>query len=335
MPYIYKKIIQGKPYYYLRVSKRVKGKVIVKDIAYLGSDISKIEPKLRKLPVIYKEEVRKAYRNIKKYIESEYYLKRIKKLRLKEDKYLEKDMLDKVEAIKEHFNKKFLKLDEKTVDEAYKNFLIDFAFNTTSLEGNTITLTEADRLLRENLTPKDKNLREVFDLQNTEKVFFEIINSKDELDNKFIVSIHDKLMGNIDARKGYRSHDIRVFKSAFEATPFIYIKADMGILLKWLKKYEKKLHPLVLAGIFHQKFEKIHPFSDGNGRTGRMLLCYILIKEKYPPLIIKKSRRADYLDALAKGNNIDLNNIEPKFYNKLVNYIAEELIDSYWNNFMV
>ena len=243
--------------------------------------------------------------------------------------------MDKVEAIKEHFNKKFLKLDEKTVSEAYKNFLIDFAFNTTSLEGNTITLMEADRLLRENLTPKDKNLREVFDLQNTEKVFFEIINSIASLDNEFIVSVHDKLMENIDTRKGYRQHDIRVFKSAFEATPFVYVKADMGILLKWYRKYEDELHPLALAAIFHQKFEKIHPFSDGNGRTGRMLMIYILMKKKYPPLIIKKSRRADYLNALAKGNNVDLNNIEPKFYKELVNYIAEELDDGYWNNFMV
>ena len=335
MVYIYKKIIQEKPYYYLRISKRIKGKIIVKDIACLGSDVSKIEPKLKKLPVIYKKEVRKAYRDIKKYIESEHYLKKIKELKLKEDDYLEKDLLDKVEAIKEHFNKKFLKLDEKTVSEAYKNFLIDFAFNTTSLEGNTITLMEADRLLRENLTPKDKNLREVFDLQNTEKVFFEIINSIASLDNEFIVSVHDKLMENIDTRKGYRQHDIRVFKSAFEATPFVYVKADMGILLKWYRKYEDELHPLALAAIFHQKFEKIHPFSDGNGRTGRMLMIYILMKKKYPPLIIKKSRRADYLNALAKGNNVDLNNIEPKFYKELVNYIAEELDDGYWNNFMV
>ena len=65
------------------------------------------------------------------------------------------------------------KLDDKTIKETYKDFLIDFAFNTTSIEGNTITLAEVDRLLRENLTPRNRTLREIYDLQNTEKVFFD------------------------------------------------------------------------------------------------------------------------------------------------------------------
>lgn len=333
MAYVYKKVIHGKPYYYLRVSKRVKGKIIVKDIAYLGSDASKVDTKLKKLP--YKKDIRKAYRNIKKFIQEEYYLKKVRKLKLKENPYLNKKILEEIEAIKLHFNDHFLKKDKELQKEVYKDFLIDFAFNTTSLEGNTITLAEANKLLKENLTPKNRTLREIYDLQNTEKVFFDMITPKKEINHDFIIHIHDKLMENIDNRKGYRMYDIRVFKSQFEATPFPYIKADMGILLKWFSKYENKLHPLVIAGIFHQKFEKIHPFSDGNGRTGRMILCYMLMKKGYPPLIVRKSRRGDYLDTIAKGNKADLNSIEPMHYKDLINYLAEELIDSYWNNFNV
>jgi len=66
MAYVYKKIIHGKPYYYLRLSERVKGKIIVKDIAYLGGDASEIEGKLKDLPKVYKKEIRDAYRNISK-----------------------------------------------------------------------------------------------------------------------------------------------------------------------------------------------------------------------------------------------------------------------------
>lgn len=335
MAYIYKKTIHGKPYYYLRISKRIKGKIIVKDIAYLGNDASRLEGKMEELPSLYKKELRKAYRNIKKFIQEEYYLKKVKRLKLKENPYLDKKILDEIEAIKLHFNNNFLKRDKKIVDDTYKNFLIDFAFNTTSLEGNTITLAEANKLLKENLTPKNRTLREIYDIQNTEKVFFDVINSEKEISHDFIIQIHDKLMENIDERKGYRIHDIRVFKSNFEATPFPYIKADIEILLKWYKKYEDKLHPLVLAGIFHQKFEKIHPFSDGNGRTGRIILCYMLIKKNYPPLIIRKSTRGNYLDTMAVGNRTDLNEIEPAYYKDLIKYFAEELINSYWNNFNV
>lgn len=335
MAYIYKKVIHGKLYYYLRISKRVKGKIIVKDIAYLGNNALNLEDKLKKIPSIYKNEIRKAYHNIKKFIQEEHYLKKVKELKLKENPYLNKNFLEEVEAIKLHFNNQFLRKDKKIIDETYKNFLIDFAFNTTSLEGNTITLAEVNKLLNENLTPKDKTLREIYDLQNTEKVFFDIINSDKEISHDFIIQIHDKLLENIDRRKGYRTHDIRVFKSNFEVSPFPYIKSDMEILLKWHKNYKNKLHPLVLAGIFHQKFEKIHPFSDGNGRTGRIILCYMLMKENYPPLIIKKSRRGDYLDMMDAGNEAGLNSIEPAHYKDLVNYLAEEMISSYWINFNV
>ncbi len=180
MAYIYKKLIHGKPYYYLRTSKRIKGKVVVKDIAYLGNNLSKIKTKLSSLQQ-YKKEIRKAHRNIKKYLESQDLLEKIKKVKLKENKFIDKEAHQKIEAIKEHY-KKFSKIDKKTKQEIFKNFLIDFAFNTTSLEGNTITLEQADKLLKENLAPKNKTLREIHDLQNTEKVFFSL-NLKEKLIN--------------------------------------------------------------------------------------------------------------------------------------------------------
>jgi len=221
-----------------------------------------------------------------------------------------------------------------TKEEILKNFLIEFAFNTTSIEGNTINLAEAKNLLQEGLTPKDKTLREIYDLQNTEKVFFEIISSKEELNHEFIIKIHDKLIENIDPRKGYRTVDVRVIRSNFEATPAPYVKADMILLIKWYNENKNKLHPLVLATIFHHKFEKIHPFMDGNGRTGRMLLNYILITKNYPPLIIHKSARKDFLEVMRKADKSELKSFDVKDYFELVQFSAYELIDSYWGIFL-
>lgn len=335
MAYIYRKLIHGKPYYYLRISKRIKGKTVVKDVAYLGSDVSEVRKKLDDLPLKYKREIKKSFRNINKTLKSDYYLKKAKTLKLKQNPYISKELLENIEAIKLHFSREFLRLDEITIKEVYKNFLIDFAFNTTSLEGNTITLAEADKLLRENLTPKNRTLREIYDLKNTEKVFFEILKSKKEITQEFIISIHDKLLENIDNRKGYRTHDVRVFKSHFKSSPAVYIRTDMGILLRWFKRNKDRFHPLVLVGVFHQKFEKIHPFADGNGRTGRILMNYILLQNGYPPFIIKKSRRGEYLDCLSKGDKVDLTDAHPEHYNGLISYLAEEMIDSYWNNFLI
>mgnify|MGYP001950623978 CR=1 FL=1 len=100
-------------------------------------------------------------------------------------------------------------------------------------------------------------------------------------------------------------------------------------------KNKKKFHPIVISAMLHQKFEKIHPFAEGNGRTGRMLMNYILVKQGYPPFIIRNSRRSDYLDALGEADKSSIKEINPKYFKDLVKFLAEEMIDSYWNNFLV
>ncbi len=332
MAYIYKKTIGEKPYYYLRVSKRVNGKQVVKDVAYLGDSVHEVERRLQNLKE-FQAEIRKSYRNIRKFIQSNHYAEKVKKI--KRDSHMGKVLQEKVEAARLHFNDHFLKQDQNTIQDTYKHFLIDFAFNTTSIEGNTITLKEAERLLREDILPKNKTLREVYDLQNTERAFFWTVDKSPAFNESLILKIHDMLMDNIDKRKGYRSHDIRVFRSRFDPAPAKYVKTDVNILFKSLQRWKKVLSPFALAAVFHHKLEKIHPFADGNGRTGRILLNYLLMRSGYPPLIIQKKRRGDYLDVLAKADAADLKNIGADHYVDLVEYLANELIDSYWSNFNI
>jgi len=332
MVYIYKKVVGGRTYYYLRISVRKGKKVIAKDVAYLGNTIEEVKKNLGKLSA-YKDEIRKAYKTINSFLESNYYLEKIKSLKLKKDRFL-KEKLEEIESCRLHYNKIFGEKDKLTKQEILRNFLIEFAFNTTSIEGNTKNLAEAKNLLQEGLTPKDKTLREIYDLQNTERVFFEIINSKNELSHEFVINVHDELMENIDFRKGYRTVDVRVIRSNFEATPAPYVKIDMNLLLKWYNKNKDKLHPLVLATIFHHKFEKIHPFMDGNGRTGRMLLNYILMNKNCPPIIIHKTTRKEYLEAMRKADKGDLKSSEIEDYYELVQFSAGEMINAYWNFFL-
>jgi len=332
MVYIYKKIIGGKPYYYLRASERKGKKGIVKDIAYLGNSIEEAKKSLERLPK-YREKIRKAYKTIRNFIESNHFLEKAQALKLKKDLFLDKK-LEEIEACRLHYNSVFKKQDELTKKEILKNFVVEFAFNTTSIEGNTITLQEARNLIEEGRTPKDKTLREIYDLQNTEKVFFEILESNENLSHEFIIKIHASLMENIDARKGYRTSDVHVIRANFKATPAPFVKTDMDLLLKWYDENEKKLHPLVLAVAFHHKFEKIHPFMDGNGRTGRMLLNYILIRNSYPPLIIHKKTRQDYLEVLRSADKSDPSKLRKEDYLRLVQFVADELAGSYWSAFL-
>ncbi len=328
MAYIYRKIISGKTYYYLRISKRINNKIVTKDIAYLGNEISKVLSKLDNLKD-YELEIRKSYDKIRKYVEENILLSQVE---VEENEYIKTKLLKEIETAKLHFKIKFLKLDDKTILDTYKNFIIDFAYNTTSIEGNTITLEEASKLLREKLTPKEKTLREVFDVQNTQKVFLDLLH-KPKFDLNLIKKIHKGLMENVDVRVGFRTHNIRVFRSSFDASPAKYVETDMKLLMKWYKE-NQGLHPIILGTMFHHKFEKIHPFSDGNGRTGRMLLIYILIKKGYPPLIVQKKNRSEYLNGLNKADKINLTDIGHN-YIPLINFVGEEFVSSYWNNFNI
>jgi Fic family protein len=264
MVYIYRKVVGDKQYYYLRASVRKGKRVIAKDIAFLGSDISAIRENLKNLPKQYQEEIRKTYMTINRFLETNQYLEMAREEKLKKDDYLADEMRNGIEACRLHWKRKFQMLDNLSKEESLKQFIIEFAFNTTSIEGNTITLKQAQDLLMEQLTPKGKALREIYDLQNTEKVFNQIYSQPRELAHDLIMEIHDSLLDKIDNRKGYRTEEVRVFRSHFKVTPAPYVKADMDLLLKWYQNNERVLHPFVLAVVFHHKFEKVHPFMDGN-----------------------------------------------------------------------
>ena len=332
MVYIYKKYIGNKKYYYLRISQRKGSRVVAKDLAYLGENIEDVKKNLNKLPQ-YSEQIRKAHKTIHNFLESNRYLEKIKQSKLKKEDYLGTKLLE-VEACRLHYVKDFKNYPELTQKEIFKNFVIEFAFNTTSMEGNTIKLKEAKNLLQDGITPKDRPLRDIYDLKNTEDVFRNILESHTKITNEFIIDVHKGLIKNIDPRIGYRTQDVRVIKASFKATPAPYIKIDMNLLLEWYEKNKTKLHPLVLATMFHHKFEKIHPFFDGNGRTGRMLLNYILLLNNYPPIVIHTKIRSDYLLALRKADNSSLKESELKDYDSLINFVAEEMTGAYWNIFL-
>lgn len=335
MAYIHVKRIGDKSYYTLRISVRKGDKIITKDLANLGDDLSKV--KIDDLTKKYGKEIRKSYHRIKKFLDSNYYIEKARKSKLKKDEYFTKEQLIEIEAIKLHYTQEFLKLDELTQQECYEGFIINFAVNSTSIEGNTITLKEAYNLFKEDISPK-KPLRDIYDLTNTKKTIEFLEKEKPEINSKLIETIHDMLLENTDIRKGFRNHDIRIFGQPFKPSPARYVRADIELLLKWFNENKGKIHPLALAIFFHHKFEKIHPFSDGNGRTGRVLMNYILHLIDYPPFIISRRYRQEYLKVMNKADeslkrsllNADLTN-----YNNLISFICSQFITSYWDNFLI
>ncbi|MFH1071864.1 MAG: Fic family protein [Nanoarchaeota archaeon] len=334
MVYIHKKIIGGKAYYTLRISERKGARVITKDICSLGTDLSKIN--LEDLERKYHKKIRKSHKTLKRFLESNVYEERTRKMKLKKQTLLKETDLEVIEAARLHYIDRFLRLDNRTRKDILENFLIRFAVNSTAIEGNTISLKDAARLLREDIIPKDHTMREVNDLTNTKKVFSGLLEMKPELTAQLIIDIHDALLENIDKRKGFRNHDIHILGQPFKPAPAQYIKADIKLLLKWYAEQKMKLHPFVLAVLFHHKFESIHPFSDGNGRTGRMLMNHLLMQHLYPPLVVNRKDRKEYLGAMNAADKVVQKSLirVNEEYEQLTHFMTSQLQQSYWDVFL-
>jgi len=307
--YVEDKKIGRNSYYYLKQSTRAGNKVKTRTVAYLG-----------KKPM-NKKELKSKIEKIKQ--------------ELKEAEDINKDFLGEIqlnelERLRNDFKRKLKRLDEKLIEDMFRDFKTFYIYNTNAIEGNTLTLEETNLLLNENKTPEGNDLKEIYDHINEKDAFDFILKNKPEINNELIVKLHSMLLGKIDKRVGYyRQHNVRVFGASFETSPAVHVKADMSILLKWYSKNKGILHPLVLAAIFHEKFERIHPFYDGNGRTGRILSNLILLQRNYPPLIIENARRKDYYKVLSAAHKADLTKTDVKLYKQIVDFFYAQLCLTY------
>ncbi|MEK6864662.1 MAG: Fic family protein [Nanoarchaeota archaeon] len=336
MAFIHVKRIGDTSYYTLRVSTRKGDRVITKDLCSLGSDLSKVD--LGSLEKKYHAEIRKSYKTLKKFLETNHYLEKAKKEKPVSDAYFNKEQLLEISAIHLHYHARFLKLDNLTQGEVMENFTLNFAVNSTSIEGNTITMKQAHALFKEDIMPKGRTLREVHDLTNTKKAWEYLMAKKPKIDIVLVEYLHDMLLEGIDARNGFRMHDIRIFGQPFKPTPARYVIPDVKILLSWYEENKSKMHPLALSAFFHHKFENIHPFSDGNGRTGRMLMNYILFLSGYPPMVISRRFRKEYLDVMNKADKSlrqGITKVDRDYYENLLEFIYSQYRVSYWDIFLI
>ena len=320
--YVEKKKIGNHAYHYARISVRCGKTIKTKTIAYLGKDSmthKEINEKMKKIP---KKVIAASYRALKTMASST--------TAEITPQFLTVEQLKKISTIKKEFSNKIALPDKKLIEDMFKDFKTNYVYNTNAIEGNTLTLEETQLLLNENKTPEGKDLREIYDHLNEKETFDYILKEKPEINVALIINLHTLLLNKIDTRRGgFRTHDVHVFGADFETTEARYVTTDMNLLLKWYHQHQQKLHPLILAALFHEKFERIHPFYDGNGRTGRMLLNLILLRKSYPPLIIKNKDRKEYYRVLSLGHKGDLTGIQSEHYKALVTFCYTQLLTTY------
>ncbi len=268
---------KGRKYYYKVRSIKNDGKVSKKKV-YLGVNLSK-------------EEI----------------LKRGKEADKKLDIFeaiLSKEDLEFLDNLKKEFSKE----PKENFENRYEAFCSLFTHNSTAIEGNTLTLSETSHLLFEGIVPSTRSLREINEVLNHKRAFDYILNYQGDITKEFILTLHnlvvkDTLREDLVSQIGkYRTVQVYVGNS-IPPKPH-EVPEKITNLLKWYSNNKNKLHPLIVASYVHTEFERIHPFVDGNGRVGRLLINFILYKNKYPMINIPNSRKFKYYQVLQHTHRV-------------------------------
>lgn len=182
-------------------------------------------------------------------------------------------------------------------------FLIAFTYNSNAIEGNTLTLQETALILNEGITIAEKPLRDHLEIIGHKEAYFYVealVKEKVPLSEKVIQTVHSiVLMDKPQDRGVYRSVPVRILGAAHTPPEPWAVPVQMELLLTEYAGEMQTLHPIERAALFHLRFEGIHPFIDGNGRTGRLLLNLELMQQGYPAIDIKFADRRKYYDSFA------------------------------------
>ncbi|AEP36784.1 Fic family protein [Taylorella asinigenitalis] len=192
-------------------------------------------------------------------------------------------------------------LDEIELERLHRDFTIEYTYNSNAIEGNTLTLRET-ALVLEGLTIDSKPLKDHLEAVDHREAFdfvCELVKEGFELDEGIIKKVHSLVLAHKRQFSGiYRKLPVRILGSEYEPPQAYLIETKMQELLLDYKKSQE--HILKKLAKFHVDFECIHPFIDGNGRTGRLIVNLELMKSGFPPIDIKFTDRVKYYDAFEK-----------------------------------
>ncbi|MDO8633930.1 MAG: Fic family protein [archaeon] len=303
MVYLSEKSIKGKKYLYLMKTLRLpNGKVIT---------LQKVVNEKNASP----EKLKEKYRGFFTLKEKEAYAK-FALQKYSQDNIFSGEQITKIESIKVDYWDTVQNFSKEQHKDVFDRFTANFTYESNAIEGSSLTLKDVAIVMFENRSIDGKDLREIYETKNSREVMEKILGRKFKITEKGIIKMHKMLVKNIDKRTGYKQFPNEIIGSDVKLTLPEKVEEEMAELVEWREKNPQKLHPLQLCALFHGKFEKIHPFADGNGRVGRFIVNAMLVNQDYPPLIIRKTQRDAYIKCLEDFHRGYTKNLERFFLEK-------------------
>ena len=278
------------------IEKKGKYSTFVKKFSFFGRQ-HRISRYIGKADITAKEYLLK---NFDKITDEEFSIRKnfLKDLKLSYNK----DILKEIELLA-------IKINDSIEIKEIKNyvmraFAVEFIYNSNNIEGSNIPAQKVKELLEKGKS-KYGNKNEIKEVLNSLKAL-EYLKKDFKYNLASIKRVHhiltkDLIMQNGERYpKGFKKIPITVNNNP--TSPPGRVDKELGDLIKWVRKNKAKIHPLILAFRFHLVFERIHPFRDANGRTGRLLLNKILMDSGYFPMIVYKENKAKYSNSIGKSS---------------------------------
>ncbi len=185
-------------------------------------------------------------------------------------------------------------------------FILKLTYNSNSIEGNTLTETDTATVLFENVALPNKSLTEQLEAKNHQTALnylFDYIFKGEVINEVFVLKLHSILMNGVRPDAGsYRSYAVRITGTNLPIANYVKVP---GLVLEVIAKVAERNSDIVAASAsVHARFEQIHPFSDGNGRVGRLVMNAMLLKANFVPAIIKQQQKQLYYTYLYKAQTV-------------------------------
>ena len=269
--------------YYLVHSYRDKANKVIKIRRFLGTNLSEKElEKLRKrAEIIIKQQIEDMKTNVFDFSLSDKEIQALNRLN------------DKIKIV--HFD-----------DREWQQFTEEFVYNTNAIEGSKVLEKEVPLILKK----KKATNNDEIETKGLAKAVEYIRRTKEDLSLKLMLKLHKLCFAESKSFAGeFRDVEVgirnRHGELIHQGTLVKDLDKELKKIISWYKENKNKFKPLVLAAIIHNQFEDIHPFQDGNGRVGRLLLNFILIKNNYPPINILLENRGEYYYTLQEYEHND------------------------------
>ena len=202
-------------------------------------------------------------------------------------------------------------------------------YHSLGIEGNTMSLAQTRMIVETRMAVGGKSImehNEVLGLDAALKyINSSLVHRIGEITMDDVLEIHRRVLGFVDLFEGGRLRSTQVFVGNHIPPGPSEVQVRMNEFIKWLNDpHTLRLHPIKFAALAHYKLVYIHPFSDGNGRTSRLLMNLILMQAGYPPVIVRKQDRLKYYECIQRANEGD---VRP--FIRFIAQCAEQTLDVY------